>query len=167
MNKLYKSIYHSPVGQIIIISNNQYLLKIYPEEIKFDSGSAVEEDAEPIRLAKLWLDAYFAGSKPSIDDLPIQTSGTDFQQKCRRLLCNIPYGSTRTYKDLAEEIANGSKTGRMSCQAVGQAIRKNPLLIIIPCHRVIGTNGSLTGYAGGLALKKELLIHEKALKSGL
>ena len=167
MSTLYKSVYHSPVGQLIIICNNQHLLKLYPQKMALDPISAVEEDVKPIQLTTLWLDAYFGGSKPSIHDLPIQASGTDFQQKCWQLLCDIPYGSTRTYKDLAEEIAKSSKTGRMSCQAIGQAIGKNPILIIIPCHRIIGSNGKLTGYVGGLTLKRALLIHENAIKTEL
>ena len=121
------------------------------------------EDSLPIRLTRAWLDDYFSGHNPPTDTLPTCLNGTAFQQKCWALLQKIPYGRTVTYKDLAHHLAKESQSGKMSCQAVGQAIHKNPIAIIIPCHRVIGSNGALTGYAGGLGLKERLLILEKAI----
>lgn len=167
MSKLYKTIYYSDFGPFVLISDSQHLLKLYPAGLYEDSLEVIEKDSEPIRLAKLWLDEYFKESKPSIRDLPLQPGGTAFQQRCWQLLCKIPYGRTCTYRDIAKELAKSNPTGRMSCQAVGQAIRKNPISIIIPCHRVIGSDGSLTGYSGGLELKQTLLIHEHALKTEL
>ena len=167
MSKLFKSVYYSPFGPLVLLSDSQYLLKLYPAEVSEDSPTTSEEETEPIRLTRLWLDDYFEGSNPSISDIPIKMDGTAFQQKCWKLLCSIPHGKTCTYKDIADEVAQSTPTGRMSSQAVGQAIRKNPVLIIIPCHRVIGSNGTLTGYAGGLELKEALLLHEKAIKAAL
>ena len=167
MSTLFKSVYYSPFGPLVLLSDSQYLLKLYPAEISEDSPITSDEETEPIRLTRLWLDNYFKGSNPSISDIPIKADGTAFQQKCWQLLCTIQYGKTCTYKDIADKVAQSTPTGRMSCQAVGQAIRKNPVLIIIPCHRVIGSNGALTGYAGGLELKEALLLHEKASKAAL
>ena len=167
MSMLYKSIYHSPLGTFILISDSRHLLKLCPAELYKESEDVIERDSVPIRLAKHWLDAYFHDSKPSISDLPLRPVGTAFQQKCWQLLCKIPYGHTCTYKDIANEMVSINSVGKMSCQAVGQVIKRNPISIIIPCHRVIGSDGSLTGYSGGLDLKQALLIHEHALKTEL
>lgn len=163
MNQFYKSIYSSPFCPLLIESDEQHLLRVVPT----DDLSVTEETTPAILAAHAWLDAYFSGRKPSLEDLPIRLGGTAFQRKCWQLLLEIPYGTTCTYKDIASQLAKESKTGRMSCQAVGQAISRNPIAIFIPCHRVIGTNGSLTGYAGGLELKKQLLLHEEAIKTAL
>ena len=163
MSKLYKSFYRSPLGTLTIISDDRHLLKLYPCEGK----TICTEESEPIRLTKNWLDLYFSGSQPSIDTIPILAEGTPFQQRCWQQLLHIPYGSTTSYKAIAELLSKESLSGRMSCQAVGQAIGKNPITIIIPCHRVIGSNGNLTGYSGGLELKKALLLHELTHRTAL
>ncbi len=106
----------------------------------------------------LQLSEYFGGIRKSFD-LPLLLHGTEFQKKVWNALCQIPYGQTRTYKQIAEYIDNPK-----ACRAVGMANNKNPLMIVVPCHRVIGSNGSLTGYAGGLDIKEELLSIEKSPK---
>lgn len=108
-----------------------------------------------------WLDAYFNGRCPDINSIPLLPAGTAFQQDIWNRLCRIPYGSTVTYGEIAAEIAEMRKIHRMSAQAVGQAVGANPISIVIPCHRVVGANGALTGYAGGIDVKKWLLNHEK------
>lgn len=108
-----------------------------------------------------WLERYFAGGKPSPEELPLRPEGTDFQQMVWRGLLHIPYGQVTTYGSLAKAVAREMGRETMSAQAVGQAVGHNPISIIIPCHRVVGANGSLTGYAGGLDRKIRLLELEK------
>ena len=163
ITNLYKSVYNSPFGRFILVSDDQNLLKVYPTEEPVPTMS----EPAPIQLVRTWLDSYFSGKNPTVDGLPIQVHGTPFQERCWQLLLKIPYGSTTTYKSIADEVAKFTPTDRMSCQAVGQAISKNPIAIIIPCHRVIGSNGKLTGYSGGLELKRDLLNHEKAMNTAL
>ena len=111
--------------------------------------------------AKKWLDRYFNKEKPSIKELELNPMGSEFRQAVWKILCEIPYGKVTTYKEIAEEIAEQKGIDKMSAQAVGGAVGHNPISIIIPCHRVVGTNGDLTGYAGGIDKKKYLLEHEK------
>ena len=121
----------------------------------FPKGSITQKDTPLISSAKRQLDEYFQGKRKSFD-LPLAPSGTQFQQKVWNALCTIPYGETRSYKEIAAQIQNPK-----GCRAVGMANNRNPIMIIIPCHRVIGSNGSLVGYAGGLDIKQWLLAHEK------
>ena len=107
-----------------------------------------------------WLDTYFNGKEPDFTP-PLSLYGTPFQKMVWEILLTIPYGQTMTYGDIAKRIAEQKGIARMSAQAVGGAVGRNPISIIIPCHRVIGTNGSLTGYAGGIGKKIYLLNLEK------
>lgn len=111
-------------------------------------------------LAENWLAEYFAGKEPKAE-VPLQFTGSDFQERVWKILQNIPYGSLITYGNIACEIAAQRGLARMSAQAVGGAVGRNPLCIIIPCHRVIGADGSLTGYGGGMWRKVRLLEIEK------
>ena len=120
-----------------------------------------EEEKEILEKTKYWLDRYFKGEKPSIDELDLSPLGSDFRKSVWKILCEIPYGEVITYKDIADTIAKKKGLKKMSSQAVGGAVGHNPISIIIPCHRVVGTNGSLTGYAGGIDKKVYLLKHEK------
>lgn len=114
---------------------------------------------EVIEKAVIWLNRYFDNEKPDINELPLAPEGNEFRRSVWDILKNIPYGTCITYGDIAKEIS--LQTGKkMSAQAVGGAVGHNPIGIIIPCHRVIGADGSLTGYAGGLDIKRKLLIHE-------
>ncbi len=160
MNKEFVSIYQAPIGKLILVGDDRYLLRLCPIHIFPGEIQQTPEDSLPIRLTIKWLDDYFSGQNPPAETLPIRLHGTTFQEKCWMLLQKIPYGRTVTYKDIAEELSKETQSGKMSCQAVGQAIGKNPIAIIVPCHRVIGSNGTLTGYAGGLDLKEKLLAIE-------
>lgn len=156
----YFSYCSSPLGDMQIIEENNSLThlnlsvnQILPAD--FPKGSITQKDTPLISSAKRQLDEYFQGKRKSFD-LPLAPSGTQFQQKVWNALCTIPYGETRSYKEIAAQIQNPK-----GCRAVGMANNRNPIMIIIPCHRVIGSNGSLVGYAGGLDIKQWLLAHEK------
>ena len=114
--------------------------------------------------AKEWLDRYFAGEKPRISELKLEPAGSEFRKAVWEALCQIPYGEVVTYGELAQKMAVLHNRERMSAQAVGGAVGHNAISIIIPCHRVVGANGSLTGYAGGIDKKIKLLTHEGAEK---
>jgi methylated-DNA-[protein]-cysteine S-methyltransferase len=117
---------------------------------------AEKDDLPVFDDTKKWLDDYFAGKQPALLRLALAPIGGEFRQKVWRILCQIPYGKTSTYKDIAKEVKC------KSAQAVGGAVGHNPISIIIPCHRVVGVNGSLTGYAGGIKTKIKLLELEGA-----
>ena len=119
-----------------------------------------KDNALIFRETKRWLDRYFEGEKPSINELSIAPIGSDFRKAVWQILCEIPYATTITYGEIAEKLALRSGLVKMSAQAVGGAVGHNPISIIIPCHRVVGANGSLTGYAGGVDKKLELLKFE-------
>jgi methylated-DNA-[protein]-cysteine S-methyltransferase len=104
----------------------------------------------------VWLDAYFRGETPTAA-VPLALDGTAFQKQVWSILLDIPYGETRTYGSIAKEMAAALGKEKMSAQAVGQAVGRNPVSILVPCHRVVGAKGRLTGYAGGLEMKKALL----------
>ncbi len=146
--------YLSPVGKLLLRSNTQALTGLWIGS----EGSCTEED-EILRKAKLWLDGYFRGENRSVD-FPLAPEGTEFQKLIWSLLREIPYGEKRTYGDLAKEAALRLGKEKMSAQAVGQAVGSNPISILIPCHRVIGAKGKLTGYAWGIDKKQWLLAHE-------
>ena len=118
----------------------------------------MQTDGIPVlAAAKNWLDSYFAGKKPDISQLPLAPSGSAFRQDVWRVLCEIPYGEVTTYGEIAKKIAARRRQKSMSSQAVGGAVGHNPISIIIPCHRVVGTSGSLTGFSGGIDKKVKLL----------
>lgn len=154
--------YNSPLGPLTLISDGEALveLKFGGSEGAGGSGrSEVSGCAPAIVEAVRWLDHYFSGEVPSF--LPkISLNGTMFQQAVWSELLQIPYGKTITYKEIAAAVAVRMGKVRMSAQAVGQAVGCNPVGIIVPCHRVIGSNGSLTGYAWGLEIKAALLKME-------
>lgn len=162
---LYKSIYNSPIGKITLASDGKNLVGAWFEGQKYFADSIKEEmhldnDLEIFKNTKIWLDKYFQGQQPNIKDLPLLPLGSDFRQSVWKILCEIPYGQTTTYGKIAKIIATENGLNKMSSQAIGGAVGHNPISIIIPCHRVIGSNGNLTGYAGGIDLKIKLLQHE-------
>ncbi|WP_165209063.1 methylated-DNA--[protein]-cysteine S-methyltransferase [Streptococcus tangpeifui] len=153
-----KQIYQSPLGPISLVADGQTLLgawflgqKYY--ERGFEETDIVFKANSVLEQAKVWLDAYFAGQNPSAVDF-LAPQGTAFQKRVWRVLVAIPAGSTLTYGQIAK------KLNCRSAQAVGSAVGKNPISIFIPCHRVLGSQGKLTGYAGGLDKKAWLLEHE-------
>jgi len=152
MNEIYEIYYNSPIGIIKLASNNDSILFLDFVEEK----SNINKDIPNIlQEACNQLDEYFEGTRKDFD-LKLYFNGTDFQNKVWSELCNIPYGQTVTYKDMAIKIGN-----EKACRAVGNANNKNNIGIVIPCHRVIGSNGKLVGYAGELWRKEWLLDHEK------
>ena len=162
---LYKTAYSSPLGSITLASDSTALLGLWFDGQKYFAGSIKEEmyinDELPVfKQTKDWLDRYFAGEMPAVSELPLAPIGSEFRQDVWKILIEIPYGKTITYGDIAKQIATKRELKTMSAQAVGGAVGHNPISIIIPCHRVVGSNGSLTGYAGGIDKKIALLKHE-------
>lgn len=159
----YKKIF-SPLGEITLRSDGESLTGLWFANDKHygdkDIQDAQTAELPVFALAEKWLAEYFAGCKPKVK-VPLQFTGTDFQKCVWKILQKIPYGSLITYGDIACEIAAQRGLARMSAQAVGGAVGRNPLCIIIPCHRVIGADGSLTGYGGGMWRKVRLLELEK------
>ena len=165
---LYLSEYNSPLGTITLASNGKALTALWlPGQTcaeKFLSAEYKYTEALPIADAKRWLDIYFSGEEPDFTPA-LSPEGTAFQTEVWNLLRQIPYGETTTYGALATEIAKRRGKEKMSAQAVGNAVGSNPISIIVPCHRVVGTNGSLTGYNGGIKYKTALLKLEGSYSS--
>lgn len=138
--------------------------KYFAQSIK--SELIETDDLEIFELTKIWLDRYFAGEQPDISELPLAPQGNDFRQEVWEILKSIPYGEVITYGDIAKQIARRHGKQKMAAQAVGGAVGHNPISVIIPCHRVVGAGGNLTGYAGGINLKIKLLQHEGVEISG-
>lgn len=163
----YMTNYDSPIGQLTLASDGVHLVGLWMKDQKYfggaiklelASGKVVPEDKLPVFCTvKGWLDHYFAGEKPEIMELPLSPAGSDFRQEVWKLLCEIPYGEVTTYGAIAAKMAEKLQKKTMSAQAVGGAVGHNPISIIIPCHRLVGANGSLTGYAGGVEKKIRLL----------
>lgn len=155
----YKTNYESPIGNITLGSEGTNLVGLWIEGQKYylsNYKDLIQNDNLQIFVeTKEWLNEYFKGNNPPLDNLKLKPEGTEFQQKVWNELLKIHYGKTITYGDVANKL-------RMRCgQAVGGAVGRNPISIIIPCHRVIGKNGDLTGYAGGIDKKIKLLEIEK------
>ena len=162
---IYTSYYNSPVGKLLLASKNNKLIGVWIENQKYYLSNLKEkmqkkDDEEILIKTKNWLDRYFENKNPHISELDIEPIGTDFSKKVWIILCTIPYGKVITYGEIAKKISKAMNKDKMSAQAVGNAVAHNPISIIIPCHRVIGANGNLTGYAGGLDIKMRLLKHE-------
>ena len=158
----YSTTYSSPVGTITLACDNDNLVGLWLERQKYHGDTIPEEmvennDIPLFDVAKKWLDRYFASENPSISELPLAPIGGDFRQGVWGILCEIPYGEVITYGDIAKKMAAKMNKKSLSSQAVGGAVGHNPISIIIPCHRVVGSNGSLTGYAGGVNTKVKLL----------
>lgn len=155
----YKKI-SSPLGKITLRSDGEALTGLWFENDKHygdkDIAGAVEAELQVFELVEKWLAEYFSGKKPEAQ-VPLKLLGTLFQQLVWSQLQKIPYGQLITYGDIAKAVADDKGLKQMSAQAVGGAVSHNPLCIIVPCHRVIGRNGSLTGYAGGIWRKMQLL----------
>ena len=153
----------SPIGRLLLTCDGMSLTGLYMNPNgKEQSIQGWEEDAgiEPLAHAAQQLSEYFAGTRRDFD-LPLRLQGTVFQQRVWQELTEIPYGTTWSYGQLAKRLGNPNAS-----RAVGLANGQNPISILVPCHRVIGADGSLTGYGGGLERKQWLLTHEGALSRG-
>lgn len=162
---LYTMRYASPIGPLLLAGREHALVGVWMEGQKYYLGTLQGEiqkntDTKILCQTKEWLDGYFKGEKPAIDELELAPEGSEFRKAVWKILCQIPYGETMTYGEISQKIAASRGIHKMSAQAVGNAVGHNPISIIIPCHRVVGTNGSLTGYAGGLEKKIKLLTFE-------
>ena len=158
---MYYCTYESKIGLLYLISDGESLCGCYLENQKYfpnDIGEyLLNEELDIFVKSKDWLKKYFNGENPSIDEIPLKFNGTEFRKRVWKILKEISYGKVVTYRHIAEIIAKTKSLETMSAQAVGGAVGHNPLLIFIPCHRVIGVDGSLTGYAAGLENKRFLL----------
>lgn len=156
----YGTIYISPLGPIRLLSNGKDLIEVHTDfwkgrklsDVSYEDDTTLPCIQETIR----WLDIYFAGNEPDFLP-PLAPQGSSFRKAVWEILLSIPYGKVMTYGEIAQILAATLGMQQMSAQAVGGAVGANPIGIIIPCHRVIGANGNLTGYAGGLRTKIDLL----------
>lgn len=163
----YTSRYVSPLGGILLAADEIGLTGLWFEGQKYFARNLDKEHEErelPVfEQTKKWLDTYFSGKEPDFK-LPLHFTGSAFQNTVWELLYQIPYGQTTTYGAIAKQLAKEKGFASMSAQAVGGAVARNPISVIVPCHRVIGGNGSLTGYAGGIDKKIALLKLEKGYR---
>lgn len=158
----YSTTYSSPLGTITLACDESNLIGLWLGGQKYHGSLLAERlvsknDMPIFHNTKIWLDKYFSGANPDIAQLPLAPIGGEFRQEVWRILCEIPYGEIITYGYIAKKIAMKMNKKKMSSQAVGGAVGHNPISIIIPCHRVVGANGNLTGYAGGINTKIKLL----------
>ncbi len=172
---IYSTTYESPIGKLFLAAEDEALIglwiegqKYFPEKLLSERGGEMDfadKDCGILAQAGGWLDQYFAGDKPEPGELKLSLgmasevlpASSQFRREVWKLLLEIPYGEVCTYGELARRLAGRRGRPGMSPQAVGGAVGHNPLSIIVPCHRVVGMDGSLTGYAGGLEKKRWLL----------
>ena len=161
---VYTCRYQSPMGDILLAADEIGLTGLWFEGQKYFANTLSDEhipqETSILAEAKRWLDVYFSGEEPNFTP-PLHPIGSPFRQAVWQILLQIPYGQTTTYGEIAGQLAKKQGIAHMSAQAVGGAVGHNEISIIIPCHRVVGTNGSLTGYAGGIDKKIKLLELEK------
>lgn len=168
----FKTYFDSPVGKLLISSDGEYLTGLWIEKQKYYAKGLAQDaqrrdELEIFQQVKAGLSAYFAGEESDLCKLPLRLCGSSFQQKVWNILREIPYGKTMTYAEIAKRVAKMEARPSMSAQAIGGAVGRNPISIVIPCHRVVGSNGSLTGYAGGIDTKIRLLELEQTDMTGL
>ncbi len=166
--KHYLSHYISPLGPLTLASDGEALIGLWFDRQKYDRATIVEgdfvenDDIAVLAETRRWLDIYFTGKEPDFTP-QLKVTGSEFEQIVAEIMLEIPYGKTTTYGEIAREVAKRQGKATTSAQAVGGAVGHNAIGIIIPCHRVIGSNGSLTGYAGGIDKKIYLLKLEGIL----
>jgi len=154
--------YESPLGRIFLAGEGDFLTGLWFDGQKYFPSLPTERTQTPIlRQTENWLNRYFAGEQPEVDELPLAPKGSEFQRQVWGLMRQIPYGRTVSYAELSRQVAQLRGLEHMSAQAVGGAVAHNPISVIQPCHRVLGADGSLTGYAGGLKRKVWLLELEQ------
>lgn len=153
--------YDSPLGRLTVAAEGEALTALVIEGQKYEArhlaGEGQQRETPVLQAARLWLDLYFTGENPPVSALKLAPKGTDFQRRVWDALLEIPYGGTDTYGALAARLNS-------SARAVGSAVGRNPISVIIPCHRVLAADGGLAGYAGGLENKKKLLTLEGSLQ---
>ncbi len=161
----YTQHYDSPLGGILLAADDVGLTGLWFDGQKYFarglSNERIEQETSVLAEAKRWLDIYFTGKEPDFTP-PLHPIGSAFRRSVWEILLQIPYGQTTTYGEIARQLAKKQGLDRMSAQAVGGAVGHNEISIIIPCHRVVGADGSLTGYAGGIGKKEKLLELERA-----
>lgn len=166
---LYRDYYDTPiVGRLTILANEDALEGLwFNGQAHYGAHydlSQVQQQSNPVLdTTKRWLDRYFAGEQPAVTELSLAPRGTDFQLKVLHVLCEIPYGQSMSYQDVADAVTQENGGHRSSARAVGGAVGHNPISIIIPCHRVLGKDGALTGYAAGVDKKIELMKLENMI----
>lgn len=162
---MYIYYYYSPLGRITLASNGNALTGLWFDCQKYFgstlTGEQIQKELPVFEETKKWLDIYFSGKNPGFTPKLSMESATLFRKTVWKILLSIPYGSTMSYGEIAAVIAGQRGIRKMSARAVGGAVGHNPFSIIVPCHRVTGADGSLTGYAGGIKLKQQLLDMEK------
>lgn len=156
--------YESPLGRMLLAADDVGVTGAWFYGQRYfahglgDDGESARHEAPALLAARRWLDAYFAGERPDVTDVPLAPRGTAFQSRVWDVLRDVPYGETRTYGEIAAGLGS-------SARAVGAAVGRNPVSVIVPCHRVLGADGSLVGYAGGLERKRALLeLEARALE---
>ena len=161
---MFERMIQAPLGEIRLRSDGKSLTGLWfvgqVNDAKDNSDIEIKDDLPIFGQVETWLESYFSGEQTPIK-IPLQPKGTVFQEEVWKILQEIPYGETMTYGEIAQRIAKEKGVATYSAQAVGQAVGKNPISILIPCHRVLGKNGALTGYAGGVHRKEQLLRIER------
>ena len=161
---MFERMIQTPLGEIRLRSDGKSLTGLWfvgqVNDAKNNRDIEMKDDLPIFGQVETWLESYFFGKQTPIT-FPLQPKGTIFQERVWKILQEIPYGETMTYGEIAQRIAKEKGVATYSAQAVGQAVGKNPISILIPCHRVLGKNGALTGYAGGVHRKEQLLRIER------
>ena len=161
---MFERMIQTPLGEVRLRSDGKSLTGLWfvgqVNDAKEHSDIEIKDDLPIFGQVETWLESYFSGEQTPIK-IPLQPKGTMFQESVWKILQEIPYGETMTYGEIAQRIAKEKGVATYSAQAVGQAVGKNPISILIPCHRVLGKNGALTGYAGGVHRKEQLLRIER------
>ena len=161
---MFERMIQTPLGEVRLRSDGNSLTGLWfvgqVNDAKDNSDIEIKDDLPIFGQVETWLESYFSGEQTPIK-IPLQPKGTMFQESVWKILQEIPYGETMTYGEIAQRIAKEKGVATYSAQAVGQAVGKNPISILIPCHRVLGKNGALTGYAGGVHRKEQLLGIER------
>ena len=161
---MFEKMIQTPLGEVRLRSDGKSLTGLWfvgqVNDAKEHSDIEIKDDLPIFEQVETWLESYFSGKQTPIT-IRLQPKGTIFQERVWQMLQEIPYGETMTYGEIAQRIAKEKGVATYSAQAVGQAVGKNPISILIPCHRVLGKNGALTGYAGGVHRKEQLLRIER------
>ena len=159
---MYFTKYISPIGELVLASDGKGLTGLWMDGQKYHGGKILDgasekEDVTVFKEVKRWLDDYFAGRNPSIKGIHLAPIGKEYQQDVWNALCDIPYGETTSYGRIRDKVAKIQGNEGLTNRNIGWAVGHNPISIIIPCHRVVGYDGNLTGYAGGIERKIQLL----------